>query len=394
MKKYLSLALVLTLVLMSCGKKTEEEMAVVELQGISLSKKSLSMEIGDKKTLIVIYNPEEAEKFAPAVTWESSNERVATVQDGKVTAKQKGKTTISAYCGKFSADCEVEVENATVPVTPKLEVSPTTIDDKGQGGTYTIKVTSNRAWTAACEQAWATVSPAEGNGDATVTVTVEANMATSADAQTITFTAGTVKKTVTVNRPAYHKICPITLDIKEKEVGVEGGSFDVQVTSEADWNVQCDNARVHITKTGNGASVTVDINKKELVRKKSVDSISVVFYNDDLTDTLLIRQEVPYANLKPGDFISANGLNYTCKLESNISWSIVFEYDTYYSAQNYMQANPSSGTGDATVNVKIKKVHTDGQEKKGGGSVWIYGTDEWAGLKIWSGNTDYHWANF
>lgn len=394
MKRYLFWALALALALVGCGKKTTEEEMSVELQGIGLSKKSLSMEVGDKKTLIVVYNPEDAAKFAPAVTWESSSERVATVQDGKVTAKQKGKTTITAYCGRFSADCEVEVENATVPVTPKLEVSPTTIDDKGQGGTYTVTVTCNRSWTADCEQPWATVSPAEGNGDATVTVTVEANMATSADAQTITFTAGTVKKTVTVNRPAYHKICPITLDIKEKEVGVEGGSFDVQVTSEADWNVKCDNARVHITKTGNGASVTVDINKKELVRKKSVDSISVVFYNDDVTDTLLIKQELPYAGMSPYDFISAYGLNYTCKLESNISWSIVFEYDTYYSAQNYMQANPSSGTGDATVNVKIKKVHTDGQEKTGGGSVWIKGTGEWEGIKIWSGNTDYHWANF
>ena len=395
MKKFFYLLLLIPLLLMGCGKKTntEEEMAV-ELQGIGLNKKSLSLEVGDKATLIVVYNPEEAAQFAPEVTWESSNTRIATVKDGKVEAKQKGKTTITAYCGKFSADCMVEVENATVPVTPKLEVTPTTITDKGQGGTYTISVTCNRAWTAECEQAWATVSPAEGNGNATVTVTVEANTATTADAQTITFTAGTVKKTVTVNRPAYHKVYPISLEFKEKELGPEGGSFDVKVTSEAAWETKCDNQRVHITKNGDGASITVDLDNSELWRKKSFNEIPVVFFNEDVTDTLLIKQEVPYADISPSSFISAYGLTYSCKVTSNISWKIVFEYDKSYTAQNYMQANPSSGTGDAAVTVKIVKVHTDGQEKTGGGSVWIYGTGDWSDLKGERGTTDYHWANF
>ena len=77
MRKFLYLALALTLVLVSCGKKTEEEIAV-ELQGISLNKKSLSMDIGETARLMVVYNPEEAEKFAPAVTWESTVPGVAT----------------------------------------------------------------------------------------------------------------------------------------------------------------------------------------------------------------------------------------------------------------------------------------------------------------------------
>lgn len=394
MKKYLFWTLALTLVLMSCGKKTntEEEMSV-ELQGISLSKKTLSLEVGDKKTLIVVYNPEEAAKFAPEVTWESSSTRVATVENGKVTAKQKGKTTITAYCGKFSADCVVEVENATAPVTPKLEVSPTTIVDKGEGGTYTFAVTCNRAWTVTCEKSWATVSPDHGTGNATVTVTVEANTVEAEDEQTITVDAGALKETVTVIRPAYHKISPITLDITEKEVPVTGGSFDVKVTCEGDWNYTCNNDRVHIIKTADGVSITVDLDNTDLLREKLVIEIPVVFYNDDVTEIFTIKQEMPYAKLKPGDFISANGLNYTCKLTSNISWEIYFDY-VDYSAQNYMTASPSSGEGDATVYVTIKKVHTDGQEKTGGGSVWIKGTGEWADLKVYIGSTDYHYANF
>ncbi|MBR4432128.1 MAG: Ig-like domain-containing protein [Paludibacteraceae bacterium] len=396
MKKYLSLALVLTLVLMSCGKKTEEEMAVVELQGISLSKKSLSMEVGNKATLIVVYNPEEAAKFAPAVTWESSNSSVATVEDGKVTAKRKGKTTISAYCGKFYADCVVEVENETAPITPKLSVTPTTIDDKGQGGTYTISVTCNRAWTAECEQAWATVSPAEGDGNAEVTVTVEANTATTADAQTITFTAGTVKKTVTVNRPAYHKVYPITLDLKEKEIPAEGGKFDVKVTSEADWDYKWDDhERVHITKNSDGVSITVDINKVDLGYVKSFTKIPVVFYNDDVTDTLFIKQEKPYVSLSNnGQFDSSKGKSWTIMLYSNISWQITFNYNLSGTAKDYMSADPSTGTGDTPVTVKMKKVHSSSESKSGDGYVIIRGTGKWQGLEAYRGNHFYNSYNF
>ena len=403
MKRFFILSLLLPLIFVGCGKKTEEEVGV-ELKGISLNKKSLSMEIGDKAKLIVVYNPEEAAKFAPEVTWESSVPSVATVQDGKVTAKQKGKATITAYCGKFFADCEVIVETGGGSGgggeggggedAQKFEVTPTTIDDNGTGGTYTISVTSNRAWTASCEQSWATISPDNGTGDATVTVTVEANTEEAADAQTITFTAGALKKTVTVNRAGHHEIVPLTIDVKQKELGPEGGSFDVQVTSEAAWNVKCDDERVHITKNSDGASITVDINKKEFTRKIFYDSIPVVFYNDDVTDTLLVRQEFPYADISPSEFFSAYSLNYTCKVTSNISWSIVFDYDQSSTAKNYMVANPSSGTGETSVSVTIKKVHSDSQELTGGGDVRIKGTGIWAGLEAVRGYTDYHWANF
>ncbi|MBR4704698.1 MAG: Ig-like domain-containing protein [Paludibacteraceae bacterium] len=401
MRKFLYLALALTLVLVSCGKKTEEEIAV-ELQGISLNKKSLSMDIGETARLMVVYNPEEAEKFAPAVTWESSVPGVATVKDGKVTAKQKGKTTITAYCGKFYADCEVVVETGGGSGgggggedTQKFEVTPATIDDNGLGGTYTITVTSNHPWQAVCEKPWATVSPEKGDGDATVTVTVEANTEVDADAQTITFTAGLMKKTVTVNRAGYHKICPITLDVKEKELGPEGGSFDVKVTCEIDWNVSCDHERVHITKKSDGVSIEVDIDKTKLEYSEKVSEIPVVFSNQDVTDTLLIRQIMPYAYLQPSQFQTNHGLQYACQVKSNISWQIVF---TYYegsdNAKNYMVANPQFGTGDVPVTVTMNKVHSGSEWMSGDGYVMIKGTGKWQGLEVRVGNHFYRSDDF
>lgn len=405
MKKYIFWALALALVLVSCGKKTEEEMSV-ELQGISLNKKSLSLDIGDKATLIVVYNPEEAAKFAPAVIWESSNSQIASVENGRVTAKRKGKATIIASCGKFSAECPVEVETGGSggggggSDAQKFGISPATIDDNGFGGTYTITVTSNRAWTAACEKSWATISPDKGDGDATVTVTVEANTEKTANEQTITFTAGALKKTVTVKRAECQKIVPITLNITEKKMLVEGGSFDVQVESETAWTVKCDKAWVTFSnKTDKGVTVQVGANTSEIYWKAGeTTTIPVTFSNGGKTATLEIKQDKPYVVLSPSQYYTFNGKNYEVSVKSNIPWRIEFTYDDKVSGhdavKNYLGANPAEGTGDATIKVYFKQVHKDGEQASGHGNVRAYGTGLWSELNTGVGTHSYYSSDF
>ena len=58
---------------------------------------------------------------APKVVWKSSKTSVATVKNGKVTAKKAGKTTITAKAGTKTAKCTVTVSSKkTVKITYKL----------------------------------------------------------------------------------------------------------------------------------------------------------------------------------------------------------------------------------------------------------------------------------
>ena len=406
MKRILSIVMAVTLVLVGCGKKTEEEVGA-ELKGISLNKKSLSMDIGETARLMVVYSPESAAKYAPEVTWESSVPSVATVQDGKVTAKQKGKATITAFCGKYYADCEVIVETGGGSGggggggdTQKFEITPTTIEDAGTGGNYTISVTSNRVWSATCEKSWATISPDNGNGDATVTVTVEANTEKTDDEQTITFTSGALKKTVTVKRAGHHEIVPISIDIKTKKMSVDGGSFDVKVSSEAAWNVTCEKSWVTFSdKTDEGVTVNVGPNVSELNwRPDEWMKIPVVFSNGTKSDTLEIRQDIPYVKISPDKFYTFDALKFETKVTSNISWRLEFSYDDKVSGaegvKNYMHAQPATGTGNETIQVTISKVHSDDQPHSGHGSVWAYGTGTWSGLSVSVGSHGYYSSDF
>lgn len=110
MKKFLTIFAVAALALLtvaSCKDKEDEE-TTVDLKAISLSSPSLDLFVGDESTLTVKYTPENATN-KPAATWTSSNESVASVSEGKVTALAAGEATITATVEKFTATCTVKV---------------------------------------------------------------------------------------------------------------------------------------------------------------------------------------------------------------------------------------------------------------------------------------------
>lgn len=57
------------------------------------------------------------------VTWTSSNQDVATVENGVLTLLSQGETTIMASCGEYSATCAVTVEKAAIVPQDKTAVT-------------------------------------------------------------------------------------------------------------------------------------------------------------------------------------------------------------------------------------------------------------------------------
>ena len=84
---------------------------VIPVTSVSLNKTELTIEKGKSETLTATVNPSDATN--KAVTWQSSNTAVATVdQNGKVTAKELGNVTITVTTkdGSKTATCSVTVK--------------------------------------------------------------------------------------------------------------------------------------------------------------------------------------------------------------------------------------------------------------------------------------------
>lgn len=84
----------------------------VNTESITLDKTTLSLAVGESAILTATVKPDDATD--KTVTWSSSDESVAKVDNGKVTALKSGKTTITAKCGGKTAECSVTV---TVPAS-------------------------------------------------------------------------------------------------------------------------------------------------------------------------------------------------------------------------------------------------------------------------------------
>mgnify|MGYP002623122932 CR=1 FL=1 len=72
---------------------------------VTLNKNSLTLSVGDTETLVATISPENTTD--KDVIWTSSDDTVATVEDGLVTAISEGSATITAKC---QADEEIDDE--------------------------------------------------------------------------------------------------------------------------------------------------------------------------------------------------------------------------------------------------------------------------------------------
>ncbi len=111
MKKLFSV-LAIIFALSSC---TIEKQEVIEITGITISEKSISIFENEEKTLTAEVTPSNAAD--KTVTWSSDNEAVATVSNGRVKGVREGRAVITAKAGNFTASCSVTVLKSVLIVT-------------------------------------------------------------------------------------------------------------------------------------------------------------------------------------------------------------------------------------------------------------------------------------
>ena len=193
-----------------------------DVTGVTLDKTTLSLFIGDTETLEAIIAPEDA--TYKDVTWESSDEEVATVEDGVVTAIASGETiiTVTTENGGFMATC-------IVTVTPRA-VTNVTLDKT----TLTLEVRKKETLTATVEPENATYKMVTWESSDEYVATVVNGVVTGVKAgeATITVTTYDGKHTatceVTVIPPVIgpgEASLPDPVYFNNFERGLEGGTI-------------------------------------------------------------------------------------------------------------------------------------------------------------------------
>ncbi len=146
----------------ACYESTQQSVALYKLsstvavESVALNKNATSITCGSTETLEATVSPDNASN--KYVSWSSSNENVATVEDGVVTAKAVGTTVVTATSNADAtktASCHVTVTADATAVTTAVLFHETFDKCSGTGGTGTYSgsvgsstIYTDESWTA------------------------------------------------------------------------------------------------------------------------------------------------------------------------------------------------------------------------------------------------------
>lgn len=172
---------------------------------LTLDRTSLSLYEGDRAKLTATYSMEISNSL---FRWSSSDESVATVEEGRVYAQRRGNAVITVVSanGVYAAECTVSVHATPTPDPDPVYVTSVELDQSelalSLGDSYTLKATvhpndaDNKAITwRSSDETVATVEggtvKAAGAGTATITVRTEDGGHTATCVVTVTDPTGT-----------------------------------------------------------------------------------------------------------------------------------------------------------------------------------------------------------
>ena len=207
---------------------------------------------------------------------------------------------------------------------------PETLDFNGESGSKNVELTSNASWTVSSDQSWCSVSPASGNSNASVRVSVTKNTTSSTRTARITFKYGANAKVIIVKQ---EKIKILEIDFFWATMEDGAFSFTINVTSNLSWTVTSPQTWFTFNpKSGSGnGSVTVNVGENTSPTRVA----SITFTGDGIEVVTGFEQWGPPLNnqcsgaitLSCGASMDGETKGATFK---NISYNNVSKYGVWY----------------------------------------------------------------
>ena len=226
--------------------------------GLTLDNTKLTMNVGETAVITATVTPANADDTS--VSWTSSNEAVATVENGTVTGVKNGTVTITAvsnYDASIAATCEVTVKNPVKGLT--LDKNDLAMN-VGETAILTATITppdadnTNIKWTSSNEAVATVVNgtvTAVASGTATITAVSESDTSRAAACNVrVSKTAGEEFTTGAGNNTGFYKV----IEAQEKTVSFNGDENKNAKTLKVPETIKDENGIAYtVTEIGKGA---------------------------------------------------------------------------------------------------------------------------------------------
>lgn len=305
MKRFILTLIGAIALIVSCEKKEQE----VSVSSVSMNQAAVEMIIGETVQLSASVQPSNATE--KTISWATSNQSVATVADGKVTALAEGFSTITASCGGKSATCQVTVSKGYVAVS-SVTLSNSSLE-LVEGEEATLNATVEPSDATDKNVAWST-------SDASV-ATVDGGKVTAVKAGTATVTAKAGDKTATCSIIVKQKLVPVeSVELNESSVEiVEGGTLkliaSVKPENATDKNVAWKSSEVE----------TVSVSSEGILTAIKPGNATVTVTTSDGNFTATCSVTVLYKPTATALFLNGGDWLYAANIGEHYSLSVTTE---------------------------------------------------------------------
>lgn len=311
----------------SAGSASKEytlniQAATISVTGVTLDQTELALYTGESKTLTATVEPADATN--QDVTWSSSDDAIATVKDGTVTAVKAGEATITVTTadGGKQATCKVKVTQATYNISVEGSLN------------------FDAAYTGYAQPAAQTVTVAN-TGNQSLTLTQPAS--------TNSFEVGTLSKT----QLAPDETATFTVQPK---AGLAVGSYEETI------NISGSNGNNQVSTNVTASFAVVDIHDDKVDNKLTVTSgISAGISGTAFTTAEKVQAELTRVLVQDSAFTAGNTAFYDVKLQYSLDGGTTwFEAtEATFPAEGITVTLPyPSGTGKDTHNFRVVHMFT------------------------------------
>ena len=277
------------------------EIKIIDVKNITLNKTSVELNVGETSDLVVTVTPNDATN--KNISWSSSDNNIATVENGKITAKNPGSVTIEARSNNnITATCTVNViskvqsisldkENYTLIKGKYLNIIPKILPENATNKEYSL-ASSNEDVVKVVDNKLYGVN--EGNTKVTFT-TKDGNKKVEANIKVIELTDNDTvifDESLNVdNQNSYiSKIAPNTKvsDVISK-INYDSQKYDLVIKDKDNKKVSEDNLV--------GTNTTINLCLKNT--DETILAYTVLIYGDingdgqiDVVDLLLLKRQI------------------------------------------------------------------------------------------------------
>ena len=238
-----------------------------------------------------------------------------------------------------------------------LTTDPTSLSFNPQSESKSVCVSSNLEWNVSSSESWINLSDEKGNGDCVITVSVEDN---SSDIQrsgivSINSIDGSISRNINVVQSGVS----ISTDVTQIHFPYNGGKQNLKLDVNTAWTISSSDSWLSFSsKSGDYGVKNISVNASE--NSEENDRATSFYINaSGYNKEVKVLQDGKYF------YINNEALNVRATANS-ISLDVKTSEDwTTISNVSWLTVSPSSGTGDATVNISVAENNsTDSRQGK------------------------------